>query len=298
MKPFEINRILVPLDFSGASLLALEFAVHMSKKFSADMTLLHVMETMAFTSGEYAMTSLDIETEVQRSVDKRLNTALGSIKGRTGGKVNLRSETGRIYKSIIGAAGEEKADLIVMGTHGASGFQEFFIGTNTYRVVSEAPCPVLSVRTDARKNAFKNIVLPIDDSLHSRQKVIHALRIAKMYDSRVHILGLLIDDIQNDTAASKRFTKKVELVQDYFKKHEVSNTTQFLIGKNPATLTMNYATKEEADLIIIMTEQEPGVSGLFMGPYAQQVVNHSSTPVLSISPDFNPDTVDMHGYGW
>ncbi len=84
--------------------------------------------------------------------------------------------TGRTHKLIIKTAKKLKVDIIVMGTHGASGIREFIGGSNTYRVTSDSECPVLSIQKHIKKPEFKNILVPFTDRAHSREKVDYAIK--------------------------------------------------------------------------------------------------------------------------
>jgi len=171
--------------------------------------------------------------------------------------------------------------LIIMGTHGTSGFAEFFIGSNTYKVVTSSECPVISVQTHAGKLGFTDILLPIDDSAHSRQKINHAIVLARQFKAKLHIVGLA--DFEDETELNK-FEIKLEQIEEYIKKCELTCTREILHGKNQAAMTAEYAQTHGTDLIIIMTDQDENITGRLMGPYAQQIVNHSKIPVMSIQP--------------
>jgi nucleotide-binding universal stress UspA family protein len=197
---------------------------------------------------------------------------------------------GKIYKTIIQTAANLKADVIIMGTHGASGFQEHIIGSNAYKVVSSAPCPVISVQTHIKKIGFHDIVLPIDNSPTSRQKVPVAIELARYYKSVIHIAGLI--NSSNEEVLMK-FDVKINQVKHFIEEKEVAYSVKVLNGENPSTLLMDYATQINADLMVIMTDQE---GGLFMGSGAQKVVNHSKIPVLSVRPqEGDPEKISL-GY--
>ncbi len=200
---------------------------------------------------------------------------------------------GNISDTIVETAENIKADIIVMGTHGTSGWVDFFIGSNTYKVVTQSSCPVLSVQQHAPKNGFRKIVLPIDDSIPSRQKVVHAVEFAKHYGAIIHVVGLITVD---EPEMHKKFDIMMNQVNEYLKKNDVPFENKILVGSNIAKLTMKYANDIGADLIMIMTEQEESVTGFIVGPYAQQVVNHSPIPVLSITPQETYITEMVHPY--
>ncbi len=293
-KKFQIQRILIPYDFSETAELALEHATFMAKLHKAEIHLLHVIESYSFTSAisnAFSKSQNEYETKIETSANVRLQEIGDKLHHDSGMKVVFKTEVGKIYKKIIGVAEEMNIDVIVMGTHGASGFQEFLMGSNSYRVVMGAPCPVITVQTHAKKIGFKDIILPVDNSSVSRQKVKHAVELAKHYNSVLHIAGIMT---MSDVEIQRRFEVKIHQVKEYVEEHEIPYTVKMFKGENIASLTMEYASQINADLIIIMTEQES--AGLFMGSFAQQVVNHSKIPVMSIRPDEgDPDKISI-GY--
>lgn len=293
-KKFQLKKILIPFDFSETAELALKHAVFMAKLHKADIILLHVIESYSFTSAisqAFGKSQSEFEQKIESSASDRLDELTKKLHHESGMGVQFRIENGKIYRAIVNVAEEMSADIILMGTHGVSGFQEFLIGSNTYRVVMSAPCPVISVQTHAKKIGFKNIVLPIDNSASSRQKVKHAVEIARHYNSVVHIAGMAT---MSDIDILRRFDVKIHQVKDYLDEHEVPYTVKMFKGENAASITMDFATEVNADLIIMMTDQEG--SGIFIGNFAQQIINHSKIPVMSIRPDEgDPDKISL-GY--
>ena len=286
-----IRKIVIPYDFSETAALALEHGVFMARFYKADIILVHVVESRSFTATlTSAFTKTDDE-EVKVSANQKLKEIADDIHHKSGIKVLFTTESGSIYKNIVSLARNEEADVILMGTHGISGFQEFFMGSNAYRVVSEAPCPVITVQAHAKRIGFKNIVLPIDDSHASRQKVPAVTDLAAKYNAVVHIAGLLTD---NNELFERKFKIKVEQVEEFLEKHDVTYTTTYIHGDNLAKMTMDYSNEINADLVVIMTEQEPNITGFFLGNYAQQVVNHCKVPVMSIRPaEIDPDKITV-----
>ncbi|MDQ3050242.1 MAG: universal stress protein [Bacteroidota bacterium] len=285
-----INKILIPYDFSETADLSLEHAVFMAKLIKAEIILLHIVETVSFTSAiSHALSGF--EQKIESATNEKLDQLAREIHLKSGVRLTVRTEVGRIYKKICNVAKEIDADIIVMGTHGVSGYEKFSVGTNTSRVVQESPCPVLSVQTHAKNLGFKKIIIPIDESSDSRQKVPFAVALARFYRSHISIIGL-INFTGNDLL--RKFKIKVEQVEEYVSKHEISYDTQFLEGKDLAGMTMKAAEDADADLLVIMTEQEPSLTGFLLGTYATKVVNNSKVPVLSIHPaEVDPDKITV-----
>jgi nucleotide-binding universal stress UspA family protein len=172
--------------------------------------------------------------------------------------------------------------LIVTGTHGASGFEEFWIGSNANKIVSSSYCPVITIRGGINfQRPLKRIVLPIDSAEETRQKSSFTGFIAKRHNAEIYILKLY-------TSKLKTMRQKVDIyaaqVAGYFEEERIKCHTDQVVCENISDATIEYAAKIDANLIAIMTEQETTTANIFLGPYAHQMVNHSPFPVLSIHP--------------
>ncbi|MEW6470148.1 MAG: universal stress protein [Bacteroidota bacterium] len=293
MRTFDIKKILIPVDFSETSNLAIEHGGFMAELFGANVVLIHVIEDnwQSFSVIDSGVGIKDFSAFASKAEDK-----LAEVAERLKKDYNVSSKlictTGNICNEIVKAVKEYDTDLIVMGTHGVSGFEEFFVGSNTYKVVNRAACPVLSVQTHPQRKGFKDILLPIDTSPHTLQKVDYALALAEKYGATIHVLAVLSKG--EDT---RQFEKKLEQVDKHIEKSGIISTTTRVEGSNQARMTLEHAKKIGADLIVIMTDQEENLSGRFIGPYAQQVVNHSRTAVMSIAPFVKDELLEsVHPY--
>jgi nucleotide-binding universal stress UspA family protein len=124
-------------------------------------------------------------------------------------------------------------------------------------------------------------VLPIDTSFESRQKVPYALSLAQKFGATIHVLGVSVD---KDKEAEYQVSAYCRQVLHSFDEAGVSYIHEKRLGGNITNLTVDYAKGVKADLILIMTEQEPQIGSFFLGKFAQQMVNHSTIPVMSIAP--------------
>ena len=205
---------------------------------------------------------------------------------------NIEVKEGSVSKGIIATAQDCGADLIVMGTHGVSGFEEFFLGSNAYRVVTSSTVPVLTVQDHSDKMGFQNIVLPIDSSQHTRDKVSEAVALAEAMGSKIHIAQLVRED---DDAAIMNL--KVKQIEEHLDNKSIAHQTTVINNDNIAEATLEFAKKVEGDLIVVMTDQE-NYTGFFVGEYAQQIVNHSKIPVLSVTPLGIVKGFSQNSVGW
>jgi nucleotide-binding universal stress UspA family protein len=281
MKDLHISRIVLPTDFSETGLLAIEHGGNMARLFAAELHLLHINEPVRYPfPPPEPILRFSNEEEIDEMVSKRMEDIAADIVKRFGVKVITATGEGRIAFEIAEYAEEKEADLIVMGTHGANGYEEFFLGSNAERVVYRANCPVITIQAHAHKLGFSNIVLPIDSTLHSRQKVEYAIMLAKPFKATLHLLGLI--ESEDDDAG--KFDIKMEAVEEAVKKAGVPYIKKIIKDVNDAAEALVYSKSVNADLIIIMTDHESELPGAFLGAVAKKIVNHSLIPVMSIRP--------------
>jgi nucleotide-binding universal stress UspA family protein len=251
------KHILVPVDGSAQSMVAFRSAVFFAQKFGSELTAVHIEESSD-------------EEGLKAKLQPHAN----------GTEYRYLHKSGAVYKGILGAASETDASLIIMGTHGVTGFQEFWMGSNAFKVVSSSKCPVLSMREEGATH-FKTIVMPIDTSFESRQKVPYAVSLAKKFGATIHVLGVSVDKDKETEYQVAAYCRQVLHSLD---EEGIMYVHEKILGGNITNLTVDYAKKVKADVILIMTEQEPQIGSFFLGKFAQQMVNHSNIPVMSIAP--------------
>ncbi len=295
MSTFNIKKILVPLDFSKTSVKALDYAIDMAEKCNAELTLLHVAEGFVANAarGYYIAPSYEKEYEqlVIKQGNDNLNDFANGIKKVGVTNVTVLTTVGRTHSEILKAAKKTKADIIIMGTHGVSGVREFFIGSNTFNVIRNAKCPVLSVQTGNKAPGFKNVLLPFRGKGHSREKVNYAIDLALLYKSTIHILGV---DTEFTEAGKRKIELEAEQIKEIAKHKNLNCTTKIISHAYVSEAVLKNAQKVNADLIIIMSDLDKmDITEYFAGPFSQQIVNHSTIPVLSIHPEYNPKMIDM-----
>lgn len=286
---FKTGKILIPVDFSETSLLAIKHGAFLAKYTKGDVYLLHVINKKYehYAVVEQPMHISNPE-KYEKGATNKLNELASKVKSEYGVPVNTLVAIGNATNEIIKAGDEIKADLIVMGTHGYSPIEEFVIGSNTLKVINKSNCPVMTMSQNATKFGYTNVLLPIDTSGHSRQKVHYAIEFSKTFSAHLHVLGLIG---KNDANEDEGMEIVMNQIKKLAKEKDVTCTTEILKDlKNRADATIQYAGKKNADVIVIMADQETELSGFFLGPYAQQILHHSLVPVLAVAPESNPDT--------
>ncbi len=145
---FHLRSLLVPVDFSGCSLSAVDYALGLAQPFGATVTLLHVVEPAVFPEN-HLMSPPEVD-ETNRSLIEAGRERLASVirQRRGNDRVSIESlvRLGRAHSEISDTAKALGIDLIVMATHGSTGLRSALMGSTAERVVRGAPCPVLTVR--------------------------------------------------------------------------------------------------------------------------------------------------------
>lgn len=271
-----MKRIVVGIDFSDNSFNAMEHAILIAQKANMSVTMVWVDHL------DYSKEIFNIDPSHRLDVvAKQFNKLLEKYKGCCN-DIDFIVRKGKVYSEICDVADELKAYMIVVGTHGLSGFEEFWSGSNANRIVSASDIPVLTIRggNDISQN-LERIVLPLNSTKVTREKIPITAELAQYFNAEVHILGL-----QTSSHSDIRFRIKAYAAQaeDYFKEKNVKFVSTFIDSNQITDDTLEYAKKIKANLIVIMTEQETTTANLWLGPYASQMVNHSPFPVLSITP--------------
>jgi nucleotide-binding universal stress UspA family protein len=271
-----MKKILVPIDFSGDSINALEHAITIANTMGSDIRMVHVKKSKSFDVPFYYT---DVNLTEGKSLEDFFKMIINKYKASFKGKFDYKIREGKIYREITNQAKYDDTDLIIMGTHGVSGFEELWMGSNAFRVVSNAPCPVMTIRKGCTRKVIKKIVLPIDLSSETRKKVPVAAELAAKFGATIHVLSIAESSAKSVAAKLQNYCGQVE---EYLKERKIKVVRKDLVGSNKTDAIIKYATENKTDLICIMTEQTENEINLFLGDYAQQMVNHSSIPVLSV----------------
>jgi nucleotide-binding universal stress UspA family protein len=282
-----IDSTLVPIDFSETSIMALDQAASMisTLKEGNKITLLHVIEGSNFQVVSDASQLGDINQPEALAVEGALIRMQKISNAQKSSYSNIEYSFlvagGKPYRKIAEIAEDIKADTIVMGTHGSSGIQAF-AGSNASKVIQLAPCPVVIIKKLPNKKGCKNIVLPLDLTLETKQKVNFAVKFAKNYGSTVHILSMR----ESDEFLAKRLENNLSQVESYLNERGIPTTSTILnaSGGNFVKQTLAWAEGKDADLIIIMSQQDKELAEYIYGSYSQQIVNKSNIPVLAVNP--------------
>ncbi|MDP1622499.1 MAG: universal stress protein [Bacteroidales bacterium] len=280
----QINSILIPTDFSAVAEGALKVGLAIAKRQHAEITLLHVIDRFSYLQpAEVFLPEFQIIPDIKLSMEATLSKLAGKIQKESGIVVTSTVMDGIPSDCICSLAYNENFSLIVMGTHGTSGIREFFIGSEAFRVVKNATCPVLSIPGNWVKTDFEKVIFPIRITEGTLDKYAYARPIIEKNNSVLILLGLAEMKKPGEIPEISLLMDKIKL---QLHNDNVDFRSVLSPCKNFPAKVIKMAKESGADLIVLTANFDSDFKAYFVGPFAQQVVNHSRLPVLSIKPSY------------
>ncbi len=270
-----MKQLLVAFDFSKNALKALDYALMVANKTGAEV---HVVWVDASNTPDNV---INIEQELRIETKKLFEEIIPQYEPRLhSGKINIILRKGKVYSEVAMAAKAINADLVFAGTHGVSGFEQYWIGSNAYRIVTQSPCPVITLRSDYEvPSGIERILLPIDSTPETRQKLPLAAEMAGKFGAEIHVLLLYDSPVKVVRARTKSYAD--EAVKCFAEK-QIPYVMKEVTADNLIRGILDYADESRSDMIMMMTEQGGTSGNMFLGPYAQQLINNALIPVLSL----------------
>ncbi|MFI5220345.1 MAG: universal stress protein [Bacteroidia bacterium] len=277
------GTILVPVDFSDQSVIALHQSYNIARFTRSQILLVNVIDEDFLKTLGNLFSDQSYEDPMRDSIQQKLDKLAGDIQKESGITVNTTICKGKIYEEIVQLARQVDAKFIIMGTHGAVGLKKRFIGSNASRVIKEAHCPVITIKGHEHHRGCKKIVLPLDISKETKEKVDKTIQLAKYFNSEIYVISVI--DTTDEFILNK-LERQMSQVKALIQSNNVTAHTECIKGDDISGEIINYAEKIDADLIVIMTQQEIYWTEMFIGFAAQEIINNSNIPVLSIRPQF------------
>jgi nucleotide-binding universal stress UspA family protein len=218
----------------------------------------------------------------QRYAESQFRKLIQEYEPRMGNDSKLRFiiKKGKIYREVVNQVNSYKNAVVSASTHGASGFEELFIGSNALKIMAATGQPVFTIRHSPIPTTVKKIVVPIKLHVDTRQKAPVAADLAELFGAQLHVVTLSTTRNKRDL---ERLGSYARQVMNYFKARKLNSVTKSLTGDNLSNMTCNFAEAVNADLITIMSSSIDKWN-VFLGSYAQQMLNRSRVPLLSITP--------------
>ncbi len=274
-----IKNILAPTDFSEQGNHTLNIAIDLCKQNNAVLHIIHVVENRyIITAPEPGISMAGIVSEIDQQAREMLNNVYESVVRDHPITVQIHMPRGIPFDEICKAASEMPIDLVVIGTHGASGIREFFMGSTAYNVIKNTTRPVLTIPPYCEANGFKKILFPVRPVQGIREKFEFILPFLVSRDVSIHFAILC-----QQGKEKQLYEQKDELFEilTSLDGNGISCTREIYNCKNFAAKVLELGQIMTADLIIINATLDYKWTQFFVGPYTKQVINHARVPVLS-----------------
>jgi len=276
------DEILLALDGSDCAAAAADDALTLAARYDATLHVHGVVETFGVSTAEERKAR-------ERETTERLE-AFAERAAEAGVDCEIDQHTGFADKELLAAIDDVGADLVVMGTHGRTGVQEFLLGSIAAQLVRHSPVPVFT--TPASEGwSPETVLVPTDGSEYAEEAATHAIDVASRLDAAVHVVSVVDSgefgyefpsmDIPDMLAegANDAVDRVIERAVD----RDVPTTSEVVQGR-PSRRILDVAEERGADLIVLGTHGHSALGRLIVGSVAERVVRGAEMPVLVVPP--------------
>ncbi|MDC8005825.1 universal stress protein [Aureisphaera galaxeae] len=270
-----MKRILVPTDFSVQAENALKVAAQIARKNNSEIYLEHSLNLPSHINDAGPAAALPEAIYFIRLAEKEFEKIL-ELPYLEDLDIYEAIGHGEIYDDVKQTVEEKDIDLIVMGSHGSSGFKEMFIGSNAEKVVRTSKIPVLVIKNEHKNFEVKDFVFATDFSEECRQPFDKAQKFAKDVGAKLHLLYI------NTPSGFKTTTEANAMMNNFIKGMGVENYTLNIYNDTSVEKgILGFARENNAQLVGMSTHGRKGISHFFNGSISEDLVNHAKMPVIT-----------------
>lgn len=277
-----MKRILVPCDFSRPARQAFKFAVDLANVSKGEVFVTNMIGVPIIYESAFGIQPYPLEATDLKKLEENAREAFEEMLNLEPSPASVPVHFFAVYDYLIPGVADftetNKIDLIVMGTTGSSGLEEFFIGSNTEKIVRFSKVPVIAVHEAKSIGTIKNIVVPTTLPLNQHDFMSRVKALQQFFDARLHLL------VVNTPAHFKSDRDLKEAAETFAKFYKLENyTVNFRNDQSERNGIINFANDINADMIAMATHGRQGLAHLFMGSLTESVVNHARWPIWTYS---------------
>ncbi len=278
-----MNSILVPTDFSPNADKAIDYAVQIARLNQSTIYLIHACDNLDPLYIEGTMTHMEYNQKIMDGAFEKLDIRRKSIEETEGVLVNIQLYSGTVMDTIMIAALEHTADLIIMGTLGISGLHDRLFGSKTAALISESPVPVLAIPLEYDWGNPGKFLIAIKDVEEALPLLDPVFELACLFGAEVHIT-LFTDKDEGGTLYYMSDDRIITRAETKLKgQHkEVVIKKEHLLGDNFEESINDYIEKNGIDLLAMVTHQRSLLGRLFHHSITRKLSYHTRVPVLAI----------------
>jgi len=271
-----MKKILVPTDFSKEAENALKVAAQLGKKHNCELILLNMLD-LPLTQLDAGSAPADLPEAVyfMKLAHKQFEEVINKPY-LDGVNITEMVDFHDINTGILEVSKEHDVDLIIMGSHGASGLKEMFIGSNAEKIVRTSEVPVLVIKNEHENFNIEEFVFASDFENDNKETYKQAVKLAEMFNAKIHLL--MVNTISNFSTTASAKVKIHEFIKD---STFTNYTTNIYNDETAEKGILNFSHIIDADLIGISTHGRQGIAHFFNGSLSEDIVNHAKRPVIT-----------------
>lgn len=290
MPPIRPTRILVPTDFSPLATRALQHAVELARRFHAELALLYAdtflppIDYIEIPSAAY----VDGVPQLKEATEKKLGSYLAEhVPGDVIAVASV--EVDSPIHAIVHAAASRECELIVMGTHGRTGWRRALLGSVTENVLREVESAILTVREgEGDVPTYRKILCPVNYTDIALRSLEHAAAFAEAFGAELVVVNVI------EQGAQEQHSAAVEQLRAWVPK-DISDRCEYkelVLHGHPAEETIEFARRIQADLIVVGAQHRRFSDTTVIGTTTERITRHAFCPVLTVPGKVTSSTAD------
>jgi nucleotide-binding universal stress UspA family protein len=277
-----MKRILLPTDFSENAYNAISYAVQLYKDIKCKFYILHTYTPVSISAGRMVdnYSSFDLQDITKETAERKLK----GIEDRLKTEFNNANHTfitmvsfNTLTSEMVEVVKKKEIEFVIMGTKGATGAKEIFIGSNTMQTIKNLKCPVIAIPSGFKYEKPSEILFPTDYKIHKANKYLSLIKelCENNNNSKLHILN-----VSQDISLKEKQEQTETFLDDFFKEtiHLFHNTENQDLVKAIITFKKTY----KINFLIMVHNEHNFFENLFFKPVVNQMVYHTNIPFLVI----------------
>ncbi len=273
-----MRPIIVGIDFQNQSFAAMKFAVNMAGRIAAPLHMVFVNHKQ-IEKDIFQRPAKRVATEAKKRFQELVDKYIYELEADQMSYSIVEADS--VVEGLNAEAEKTKASVIVVGTRGRI-HNALFSRSLASQIAEDSKVPVVTIKDGAQiKRNIKNILAPIDSSLESRQKLPFTVRLAKIFNANVVIMGIC--HVDSDSIVNK-VTAYVNQAYKYVQEYNIPVRKEMIRSEDVVNSIITYTENNPIDIMVGMTEQISYASNLWKGSFAEQFINKSHIPLVNIQP--------------
>lgn len=274
-----MKNILVPTDFSAASLNAVNYSLEMALSLNTDLHILHIYQPPASVYAELPMPPVEMEKNLE-DLEKRMEELKTKLEKRSDGKITMKMEVriGNIRTEIVEVVNQIKPMLVIMGSHGAGKMERLLLGSHTLWASRHLTCPLIIVPSGVKFQKISKMGLawnfrPIRDMGPLNQ----ISDLVKAFAAELHVICIMKN---SSDRLSEKLLKEADQFQEEF--GDLHPHYSFIVDKEVSQTILAFSEKQKLDMMMVIPARHDLLGGILHHSESKEMALHAKWPLLSI----------------